>query len=94
MRQPDWDQERDNEQTRSSLLAALGVTAMHLADYAPPLQPIASEDTLVIPVAGLQPYSSDGTCPERRHPFDRKPLMTTCGFTQFQALDHSTIKPN
>ena len=51
MRQPDWDQERDNEQTRSSLLAALGVTAMHLADYAPPLQPIASEDA-------LQPFPS------------------------------------
>ena len=72
MRQPDWDQERDNEQTRSSLLAALGVTAMHLADYAPPLQPIASEDALAIPVAGLQPYSSDGTCLGRRHPLDRK----------------------
>ena len=38
MRQPDLDQERDNEQTRSTLLAALGVTAMHLSDYAPPLQ--------------------------------------------------------
>ena len=47
MRQPDRDSKRDSEQTRSPLLAALGVTAMHLADYAPPLQPIASEDTLL-----------------------------------------------
>lgn len=51
MRHPDWDPERDSEQIRSSLLAALGVTAMHLADYAPPLQPIAIEDT-------LQPFPS------------------------------------
>ena len=47
MRRPDGDPERDNEQTRSSLLAALGITAMHLADYAPPLQPIASEAALL-----------------------------------------------
>ena len=47
MRQPNWDLEQGSEQTRSSLLSALGVTASHLADYAPPLQPIAIENTLL-----------------------------------------------
>ena len=60
---------------------------MHLADYAPPLQPIASEDTLLS--FPSQDFSHIRlTEPERRDSRSKLPLMTTCGFTQFRALDN------